>query len=162
MPFVITPIQNNSDCQQKDDIEFSPRADSGIHSPASSMQQSPRSQNSSPYENRALFPLPEFQSQNVHVTPMPRQPHDLPDPIRDSQPSNSNTPQNSTSATDRGKIALSRQKSKKNIKEMILTAHSESKKERETTTKTIYYKYLQNIQSFVIYFNKAASFSEEV
>ena len=61
MPFVITPIQNNSDCQQKDDIEFSPRADSGIHSPASSMPQSPgRSQKSSSYENRALFPLPEF------------------------------------------------------------------------------------------------------
>ena len=49
MPFVITPIQKNSDSQQKDDIEFSPRADSGIHSPASSMQQSPRSQKLSPY-----------------------------------------------------------------------------------------------------------------
>ena len=62
MPFVITPIQNNSDSQQKDDNEVSPRADSGVNSPASSMQQSPRSQTSSPYENRALFPLPEFQS----------------------------------------------------------------------------------------------------
>ena len=60
MPFVITPIQNNSDKQQKDDIEFWPRADSGIHSPASSMQQSPRSQKSSPYENRALFPYHNF------------------------------------------------------------------------------------------------------
>ena len=39
MSFVITPIQNNSDSQQKDDIESSPRADSGINSPASSMQQ---------------------------------------------------------------------------------------------------------------------------
>ena len=105
MPFVITPIQNNSDSQQKDDIEFSPRAHSGIHSPASSMQQSPRSQKSSPYENRALFPLPALQSQNLPMTPMPRQPHDIPNPIRDSQPSNSNTPQNSTTATDRGKIA---------------------------------------------------------
>ena len=84
MPFVITPTQNNSGCQQKDDIEFSPRADSGIHSPASSMQQSPRSQKSSLYENRALFPLPEFQSQNLPMTPMPRQPHDLPNPIHDS------------------------------------------------------------------------------
>ena len=50
MPFVVTPIQNNSDSQQKDDIDISPRADSGIHSPASSMQ-SPRSQKWSPYEN---------------------------------------------------------------------------------------------------------------
>ena len=105
MPFVITPIQNNSNSQQKDDIEFSPRADSGIHSPASSMQQSPRSQKSSPYENRAMFPLPEFQSQTLPLTPMPRQPPDLPNPMRDSQPSNSNTPPNSTNATDRGKIA---------------------------------------------------------
>ena len=39
------------------------------------------------------------------MTPMPRQPHDLQNPIRDSQPSNSNTPPNSTNATDRGKIA---------------------------------------------------------
>ena len=62
MPFVITPIRNNSDRQQKDDFEFSPRADSGVHSPASSMQQSPRSQKMSPYENRALFPLPELLS----------------------------------------------------------------------------------------------------
>ena len=105
MPFVITPIQNNSDNQQKVKIEFSPRADSGIHSPASSMQQSPRSQKSSPYENRALFPLPEFQSQNLPMTPMPRQPPELPNPIRDSNPSNSNTPSNSTSTTDKGKIA---------------------------------------------------------
>ena len=105
MPFVITPIQNSSDKQQKDDIEFSPRADSGIHSPASSMQQSPRSQISSPYENRAMFPLPEFQSQTLPMTPIPRQPHGLQNPIHDSQPSNSNTPPNLTSATDRGKIA---------------------------------------------------------
>ena len=94
MPFVITPIQNISDCRQKDDIEFSPRADSGIHSPASSRQQSPRSQNSSPYENRASFPLPQLQSQTLTMTPMPRQPHDLPNPIRDSQPSISKTPRN--------------------------------------------------------------------
>ena len=105
MPFVITPIQNNSDKQQKDDFEFSPRADSGIHSPASSMQQIPRSQKSSPYENRALFPLPEFQSQNLPLTPMPRQPHDLQNPIRDSQSSNSSTPPKLTSATYKGKIA---------------------------------------------------------
>ena len=65
MPFVITPIQNSSDKQQKDYIEFSPRADSATHSPASSMQQSPRSRNSSPYENRTMFPLPEFQSQTL-------------------------------------------------------------------------------------------------
>ena len=105
MPFVTTPIQNNSDAQQKENIEFSPRANSGIHSPASSMQQSPRSQKSSPYENRALFPLPEFQSQNLPMTPMPRQPHHLQNAIRYSQPSTSNTPPNSTNATDKGKIA---------------------------------------------------------
>ena len=99
-PFLITPIQNHSVSQQKDDIEFSPRADSGIHSPASSMQQSPRSQKSSPYENRAFFPLPQFRSQNLPMTPMHRQPHDLPNPIRDSQHSNSNTPPNLASASD--------------------------------------------------------------
>ena len=105
MPFVITPIQNNSDSRQKNDIEFSPRADSGIHSPASSVQQSPRSQKSSPYENRALFPLPQFQSQNLPMTPMPRQPHGLPNSICDSQPSNSNTPPYLNDAADKGKIA---------------------------------------------------------
>ena len=105
MSFVLTPIQNNSDSQQKNNIEFSPRADSGLHSPASSMQQSPRSQKSSPYEKRELFPLPEIQSHNPPTTPIRRQPHDLQNPIRDSQPSNSNTPPNLTSATDKGKIA---------------------------------------------------------
>ena len=102
MPFVKSPIQKNSDGQQKVDIEFSPRADSGIHSPASSMQQAPRSQKLSPYENRAFFPLPDFQSQNLPMTPMPRQPHDLQNSIRDSQPSNSNTPANLTNASDKG------------------------------------------------------------
>ena len=67
------------------------------------MQQTPRSQKSSPYEKRALFPLPQFQSQTLPMTPIPRQPPDLPNPIRDSQPSNSNTPPNLTSA--KGKIA---------------------------------------------------------
>ena len=105
MPFVITPIQNNSDKQQKDVFEFSSRADSGIHSPASSMQQTPRSQKPRPYENRALFPLPQIQSHTLPTTPMPRQPHDLPNPIGDSQPSKSNTPPNLTIATDKGKIA---------------------------------------------------------
>ena len=105
MPFVITPIQNNSDKQQKDDIELSPRADSGIHSPGSSMQQSPRSQKSSRYENRALFTLPQLQSHTLPMTPMPRQPTELPNSVRDSQPSNSNTPPNSTSATDKDKTA---------------------------------------------------------
>ena len=101
MPFVITPIQNNSDSQQKDDIEFLPRADSGMHSPASSMQQSPRSQKSNPYENRAMFPQPQFQSHTLPMTPMP----ELPNPIRNSQPSKLSTPPNSTSASDKGKIA---------------------------------------------------------
>ena len=39
------------------------------------------------------------------MTPMPRQPHDIQNSIRDSQPSNSNTPSNLTSASDKGKIA---------------------------------------------------------
>ena len=69
------------------------------------MQQSPKSQKSSPHENITMFLLPEFQSQTMPITPMPRQPHELPNPIRDSQPSKSNTPPNKTSATDRGKIA---------------------------------------------------------
>ena len=102
MLFVITPIQNNSNKQQKDDFEFSPRADSGIHSPASSIQQSPRGRKSSPYENRALFHLPELQSHNPLMTPMPGNTPELTNPIRDSQP-NSNTPPNLTSATDKGK-----------------------------------------------------------
>ena len=138
MLFVITPIQNNSDSQQKEDIEFSPRADSGINSPASSIQQSPRSQKPSPYENRTLFPLPEFQSQNLPMTPMPRQPHALPNPIRDSQPSNSNTPPNLNNASDRGKIAHFATKVKKSIKERILTARSENLKERDIKTKAVY------------------------
>ena len=50
------------------------------------------------------------------MTPMPRQPHALQNPIRDSQPSNPNTPQNSTSATDRGKIAHFATKVKENYK----------------------------------------------
>ena len=80
------------------------------------MQQSPRSQKSTPYQNRALFPLPEFQSQNLLLTPMPRQLHDLLNPIRDSQPSNSNTPPNLTSASDKGKIAHFATKVKKKYK----------------------------------------------
>ena len=107
MPFVITPIQNNSDSQQKDDIEFSPRADSGILSPASSMQQSPRSQKSCPYENRALFPLPQFQSQSLLMTP-------------------SNTPPNLKSTSDEGKIAHFATKVKEKYKKLSLIAHSEN------------------------------------
>ena len=55
-PFVLTPIENNSDKQLKDDIEFSPRANSEIQSPATSVKHSTRSQKPTPYENRALFP----------------------------------------------------------------------------------------------------------
>ena len=101
MPFVITPIQNNSDAQQKENIEISPRPNSGTHSPASSTQFFPRSQKSSPYENRAMFPLSQSKSHTLPMTPMP----ELPNAIRDSQPSNSNTPPNPTSATDKGRIA---------------------------------------------------------
>ena len=39
------------------------------------------------------------------MTPIPRQPRELPNPLRDSQPSDSNTPTSLTSATDKGKIA---------------------------------------------------------
>ena len=103
MRFVITPIQKNSDRQQKD-VEFSPRADSGLQTPGRLIKHSPRSQTSSPYENKALFPLPQLQSHTQPITPMPRQPPELPNPIRYSQPSNSNTPPNLTNATDKGKI----------------------------------------------------------
>ena len=68
------------------------------------MQQSARNQKSSPYENRAMFPLPEFQSQTPPKTPMPRQQPEQPNPIRNSQPSNSNTPSNSTRVTDKSKV----------------------------------------------------------
>ena len=105
IPFVILPIQNNSDIQQRDDIEFSPRGDSRIHSPASSTQQPPRSKKSRLYEKRTLFPLPELQSHTLPMTLMLRQLPELPNPIRDSQHSNSNTPPNFTNATDKGTIA---------------------------------------------------------
>ena len=126
MLFVITPIQNNSDSQQKDNNDFSPRADCGIHSPASSMQQSPRSQKSSPHEIRAMSPLPEFQSQTLPITPMPRQPPELPDPIHDCQPSNSNTPPTLTSANDRDRLAHFATKVREKDKKVILTACSEN------------------------------------
>ena len=48
MPFVLAPLQNNSNKQQKDNAEFSLRAHFGIQSPENSRQQSPRSQNLSP------------------------------------------------------------------------------------------------------------------
>ena len=80
------------------------------------MQQSSRSQKSSPYENRALFPLPQFQSQNLPMTPMPRQSHDLLNPIRDSESSNSNTPPNLTRASDKGKISHFATKAKEKYK----------------------------------------------
>ena len=105
MRFVITPIQNNSNKQQKDDVEFSHRADAGIHSPASLTKFSPKSKNSSPHENRAMFPRHQFQSHNPPMNPIPRQTTELPQPIGDSQPSNSNTPPDLTSATDEGKTA---------------------------------------------------------
>ena len=126
MPFVIKPIQNNSDKQQKDDIEFSPRADSGVHSRAISMQSSPKNQTSSRYENRALFPLPQFQSHNLPLTPMPRQLPGPPNSIRGSQTSISNTSTNLTSATDEGEIAHFATKIREKYKQMILIAHSES------------------------------------
>ena len=69
------------------------------------MQQSPRSQKSSPYENGALFPLSQLQSHTLPATSIPRQSTVLRNPIRDPQPSNSNTPPNLTSATEKRKIA---------------------------------------------------------
>ena len=104
-PFAITPIQNNSDKQQNGDIEVSSRAYSGIHSSASSIQSSPRSPKSSPNEIGALFLLPQLQPHVLPMNPMPRQPPELPNPTRGSQPSKSNTPPSLASATDKGKIA---------------------------------------------------------
>ena len=138
MPFVITPIQNNSDKQQKDDIEFSPRADSGTHSPTRSMQQPPRSQKSSHYKSRALFPLPQLQSHTLPMTPMPRQPPKLPNPISDSQSSNSNIRPNSTSATDKGKIAHFATKVKAKYKRKDPNSSLRKLDERDTKTKRIY------------------------
>ena len=115
MPFIITPLQKSSILQQKDDIELSARAHSGKHSPASSIQQSPRSQKLSPLKVE-LFPLPQLQSHTLPKTPMPRQPPELPDAIRDSQPSNSDIPPNSTSATDKGKITHFATKTRKTYK----------------------------------------------
>ena len=100
------------------------------------MQQSPRSQKSSPYENRALFPLPQMQSQTLPMIPMPRQPPDLPNPIRDSQPSNSNTPPNLTSATGKGKLAHFATKVKEKYKRNDPNS-SLRKLEKDTKTKTI-------------------------
>ena len=115
MPFVITPIKNKSDRQKKDDIEFSPRAESGKQSPASSVQHSLRSQNSNPYENIALLLLPQSESHTLPMTPLIRRLPELTIPIRDSQPSNSNPRRNKTSATDKGKIAHLATKLKKRV-----------------------------------------------
>ena len=103
-PFVIARIQNNSDRQKEDDIEFSPKADSGIQSPARSIQHPPRSQSSSPHGYRASFLLLQLQSHTLPMTPMPKQPPELPNPMNDSQPFNSIKPPNLTEATDKGKI----------------------------------------------------------
>ena len=59
------------------------------------------------------------------MTPMPRQTHDLQNSIRDSQPSNSNTPPNLNSASNTGKIAHFATKVKEKCKKVILTADSE-------------------------------------
>ena len=126
MPFVKTPIQNNSDRQKKDDFQFPLRAVSGIQSLASSIQHSPRSQNSSPYENSALFPLRKLQTHTLPMTPMPRPPPELPTPIHDSQPSNSKSPPNLHSATDKGKIAHFAIKLKEKYK--IIDANSSLRK----------------------------------
>ena len=80
------------------------------------MQISPRTQNSSLYENRALLPLPQIQSLTLPMPPKPRQPLDPPNPIRYLQPSNSNTPPNLSSATDIGKKAHCATKVKKKYK----------------------------------------------
>ena len=60
------------------------------------------------------------------MTPMPRHPPALPNPIRDSQPSNSNSPPNLTSATDKSKVAHFATKVREKYKKMILIAHSEN------------------------------------
>ena len=58
------------------------------------------------------------------MTLVPRKPPDLPNPIRDSQPSISNTPPRLTSATDKGKIGHFVTKVKEKFQKMILPAHS--------------------------------------
>ena len=55
------PVEDNSNEQQRDDIDVSPGAHSGMQSPASLIQQPPKSQYSNPHENKALFPLPQIQ-----------------------------------------------------------------------------------------------------
>ena len=72
------------------------------------------------------------------MTPMPRQPPELPKPRRDSQPTNSNTPPKLSNATDKSKIAQFTT-TKKQKKEILIT-DSENSKERDTRTRTIYYK----------------------
>ena len=147
MPFVITPIQHSPEKQQKQNIEFSPRTDSGINSPASSRQFSPRSQKSSPYENRAMFPVPQFQSQTLPMTPMPRQSHDLQNSIHDSQPSKSITPPNLNSVSDKSKIAHFATKVKKKYKRNDPNS-SLRKLERKGYKTKIIISYLQYIQIY--------------
>ena len=93
MPFIITPLQNDPPIQnQKENIEFSPKADSGIQSPESTTLQSPQA--ISNYENRMLFPLPELQTPILPMTPMPRRTPNLalyPSPIHDYQQSTSSS-----------------------------------------------------------------------
>ena len=126
MPSVITPIRNKSERQQKNVSEFSPRTDPGKHSPAISMQQSPRCRKWSPYENRALFLLPPLQLNNLPMTPIPRRPSELPNPMRYTQLSNSNTPPNLTSTSDKGRKAQFGTKIREKCKKMIPIAQSEN------------------------------------
>ena len=85
-----------------------------------------------------MFPLPQLQSKKLPMTPIPRQPLELPNPIHDSQPSNANTPPNLTTDTDKGKIAQFATKIKETIGEMIPIAHSQNQKEKDTRTRIIY------------------------
>ena len=57
------------------------------------------------------------------MTPMPKQPPELPNSKRDSVRSASKNPPNSTRVTERSKTAHFATKIKKSIKEMTLMAH---------------------------------------
>ena len=138
MAFVIMPIRNNSDGQEEDDHKFPLRAYSALHSLASSMQQSPRCQKSNPHENRALIPLPQLQSHTLPTTLMPRQRPELPNPKRDFQTSNSNTPQNLTGVSDEGKIAHFGTKVKEKYKRNNPDSSLRKLEKKDTKTKTIY------------------------
>ena len=102
MTFALTPLQNNLNEQQTDDIDSSPEANSELQPPVSLIQQSLRIQNPSPYENKALFPLHQIQSQTLPITPIPRWPLELLTSKSSSRLSTSNAPPTLTNTSEKG------------------------------------------------------------